>query len=211
MSERHPEFGPVPLSNALDKLLYEVKAQGEGREFLRGHPGRALDVLTIGNDRLLIHPILLAHPERHEEVVEAMRATYERAQVLCDSPIERNLLAALVTGCWSFSQSVLPLIHDIKNADEPFPDGDVVIVPQLTVGRHRLDFGIVVWVKGVPRIVGVECDGAEFHQDRDRDIKRDEHLRRLGVPVLRYPGHMLHNQPIAVADAIIHAITEWRG
>lgn len=54
--------------------------------------------------------------------------------------------------------------------------------PQYPVGRYFLDFGNPV-VK-----VGIECDGAEFHHDKEKDRKRDEALRKEGWIIYRIPG-----------------------
>jgi len=62
--------------------------------------------------------------------------------------------------------------------------------PQAKVGRYRLDF--LVGDEG--RYVGVEADGAAFH-DPLRDAQRDRTLQGLGVErVLRFPGsRIIHN------------------
>jgi very-short-patch-repair endonuclease len=139
-----------------------------------------------------------------------LAALYDRGQKLCESPIERNLLAALVTGDWPMCRQVLPAVHNAKNYDEAFPLNEVVIIPQMTILRFRSDIGLVVGpMNRRPVIVGLECDGKEFHQDGERDRQRDSYFRALGVPVIRISGAALNIEPIAVADGIIETVTRW--
>jgi very-short-patch-repair endonuclease len=59
---------------------------------------------------------------------------------------------------------------------------DMVLYPQYPVGRFFLDFG-----NPIAR-VAVECDGAAWHQDKDKDAARDAKLLELGWTVYRFPG-----------------------
>lgn len=54
--------------------------------------------------------------------------------------------------------------------------------PQLPVGRFFVDFGNPV------AKVAIECDGAEFHQDKAKDAARDQELEAMGWTVIRIPG-----------------------
>ena len=59
-------------------------------------------------------------------------------------------------------------------------DLGVEIVPQVGVGKYRIDLGIR---KDGRYLLGVECDGALYHKHRaarERDRIRDECLRRMG-------------------------------
>lgn len=57
-----------------------------------------------------------------------------------------------------------------------------VLYPQYPVGRFFVDFG-----NPVVR-VAIECDGAAYHQDKEKDAKRDAELQRLGWAVYRITG-----------------------
>lgn len=206
------EYRTTTIGNAIGRLLYDIDVVRGSADPIKGHPGDGADILDHGIGRIASHPIILADPSKAEPLKVAVRAVYDKAQKLCESPIERNLLAALITGCWPFSQSVVPLVHNAKDHNEPFPKSDVVIVPQLALFRYRLDFGIVVEKAGAKRIVCIECDGKEFHQDREREYARDAYLYdALGIPVLHYSGTTLYRRPLATADAIIDAIGDWMG
>jgi very-short-patch-repair endonuclease len=63
---------------------------------------------------------------------------------------------------------------------------DVELVPQVGVGRYRIDIGVKR--RGDGYILGIECDGATFHSHRtvrDRDYIRQKHLERLGWRIYR--------------------------
>jgi len=203
------EFPIYSLKNALAVVLHNIATPEGEDKFLSTHPGRGLSVLEMGMSRVHQHPLAGRHSEAAPALEEAVKALYGRAEQLCDSPIERNLLAALVTGCWAFNPAVIPTVLNVKG-DQRVPKNDVTIVPQLTIGRYRLDFGIVIAKGGQKHIIGIECDGADFHQDKVKDFDRDEYLAAFGVPVLRFQGSTLHRAPISMADAIIDAITVWR-
>lgn len=203
------EFGVYSLKNALAIVLHNISTPEGDDKFLKGHPGRGLSVLELGMSRVHDHPLVGANPDAAKSLEDAVRVLYDRAEQLCDSPIERNLLAALVTGCWAFNPAVIPTVLNVKG-DQRVPKNDVTIVPQLTIGRYRLDFGLVITKGGQKHIIGIECDGADFHQDKVKDFDRDQYLAAFGVPVLRFQGSSLHRAPITMADAIIDAITVWR-
>lgn len=67
------------------------------------------------------------------------------------------------------------LWHDIRAVD-------LVMYPQYPVSGFFVDFAN-------PRAkVAIECDGAEFHQDREKDARRDAKLKSLGWTVYRISG-----------------------
>lgn len=61
-------------------------------------------------------------------------------------------------------------------------NGGVVFYPQYPVRNRYVDFG-----NPVLRLA-LECDGAEFHQDRKREQARDAELRDLGWSVIHVSG-----------------------
>jgi very-short-patch-repair endonuclease/DNA polymerase III delta prime subunit len=61
----------------------------------------------------------------------------------------------------------------------------VEVVPQVGVGKYRIDLGIK---SGNKYILGVECDGALYHKHkaaRERDWIRERHLRKMGWEIYR--------------------------
>lgn len=67
------------------------------------------------------------------------------------------------------------LWHDIRAVD-------VVVYPQYPVGRYFVDFG------NPAAGVAIECDGARWHLDKEKDAERDAALKRLGWSVYRISG-----------------------
>lgn len=59
---------------------------------------------------------------------------------------------------------------------------DAVLYPQYPVGGFFLDFANPV------AKVAIECDGAEWHKDKDRDAARDSRLAAMGWTVYRITG-----------------------
>lgn len=61
---------------------------------------------------------------------------------------------------------------------------DLVLYPQYPVGRYFVDFGN-------PRArVAIECDGAAYHRDQQRDAARQADIEALNWTVYRFPGWM---------------------
>lgn len=67
------------------------------------------------------------------------------------------------------------LWHDIRAVD-------VVLYPQYPVGRFFVDFA------NPAAKLAVECDGAAFHTDTEKDRRRDDWLRSHGWSVERISG-----------------------
>lgn len=65
----------------------------------------------------------------------------------------------------------------------------VQLIPQVTFGPYRVDFLFDIGERG---LIAIECDGVEFHQDKDRDLARDRHLKEhYNVGVLRAEGRYI--------------------
>lgn len=67
--------------------------------------------------------------------------------------------------------------------------------PQLPVGGFFVDFG-----NPVARIA-VECDGAEWHKDKDKDARRDRALNDMGWRVVRINGRMCKTEILSSEEA----------
>lgn len=59
---------------------------------------------------------------------------------------------------------------------------NLILYPQYPVGRFFVDFGNPVWK------VAVECDGARWHTDLERDQTRQQQIEALGWAVHRIGG-----------------------
>lgn len=69
-----------------------------------------------------------------------------------------------------------------------------VLYPQYPVGGYFLDFAH-------PKVkVAVECDGAKWHMDRQKDWRRDDALRAQGWTVFRLTGRQCFESSEVEAD-----------
>lgn len=133
-----------------------------------------------------------------------------RAEFWCESPIEKRLLPWLVFEDYGDEVTTIPaIVHSPKN-EASMPPGDVVIVPQFGFAKVRMDFAVVVRVKGVVRIVCVECDGRDTHVE-DYDTARDEYLAAWGIPTVRATGTQIYRSAEIVSlrvGAIVQSFFE---
>lgn len=141
------------------------------------------------------------------QMVEAMKEQVIASLPLCESPIEELMLVALgfmvIRGHEGF-----PVIHDLTSG-EPWPKKHIVIVPQFAFARYRLDFLVTVGKQWL----AIECDGADYHtspDQRTRDRLRDDYLRDLGIPTIRYSGAWLKRNGAKIADEVAAVIQEWK-
>jgi len=201
------QAGDVTLS-----ALQEV-AEAAGMKIEMGdRPGKGLTTLDAGMGRVREYAAMLGmSPEGIDHVELQAREQYDKAIRITESPIERSMLAALLTGRWAGCDTIPPKVHDgRKDALELLPLGDVVVVPQMAFIRFRLDFGLVVEKGGHRHILAIECDGAAYHTDARQDRFRDAYLKSWNVPTFRLNGSTIHEDAIAAADELIGAICAWK-
>lgn len=166
------DFPYKTVGSALRIALYEMQ---DGT--LAKHPGRAREIFLRGRARL-------------GELVD-QSAAWERLKSLmdkCESPIERELLAGIVS--------------DYRAAD-------LEIAVNQPIGRRRPDM-VLIDLKG-SRKYAIECDGAKFHTDDLADAARDEELVLSGLIPVHVRGSDIHAAPIGVADAILNMVDFRRG
>lgn len=127
----------------------------------------------------------------------------ECAESLCESPIEKQLMFALLIAAHA-TQHVVTIHHRFCSPESwGFFGGcgpeTLVISPQAQIGEHRVDFlieredyepsrgGMATLSKLV-----VECDGHDFHEKTKeqarKDKSRDRTLQSCGYPVFRFTG-----------------------
>ena len=70
------------------------------------------------------------------------------------------------------------------------------------VGRHRLD--LAVEQNGIH--LDVECDGAAFHLDREKDAVRDREIEAEGWEVVRFSGRRLSRDMAGCVETIMEKI-----
>ena len=80
-----------------------------------------------------------------------------------------------------------PLERDIHAA---LRERNIEAEPALKVGRYRLDLA----VRTGDVMVDIECDGAPFHNDDERDAERDRALQEMGWTVVRFSGRRIRHR-----------------
>lgn len=188
------------------QMIYTAAANTGAVDPLKGHPGKSIDVFKNGLPRFSEKMVRATGDVPSAELSASLHANYMKGMDLCESPIERNLLAALITGGWARCEGH-PVVHSAKDYAEAFPRCAIVLVPQMAVLRYRVDIGVVAQrYDGGITLFGIECDGKQFHQDAEKDHSRDVYLHAVGVRVMRASGKLLNVAPIEAADQIINAI-----
>ncbi len=208
----NPLANMAHISDVLASTLHEVATVGaHDREFLKRHPGKGHSTVMYGMPRLLGRAEAMGIPASGlDPIAEKAVFQFKKGSRLCESPIERSMLAALVTGDWGDMGAVPPVVHDAtKGSKENMPLAPVVIVPQLAFVRMRLDFGVVVIKDRRRQIVAIECDGKQFHQDAVKESDRVAYLRSWDIPTFKFTGSELHDDAINAADRVIAGIHGW--
>ncbi len=112
------------------------------------------------------------------EKFNAIRSNYKRKQDMADAGLsEWYHDDPYEIADWQvlFTPIERALWHDIRSMG-------LDLWPQFPVSKYFVDFGNPV------AKVAVECDGAEWHQDKAKDAARDAALVALGWRVYRLPG-----------------------
>lgn len=125
-------------------------------------------------------PDALAQKEQDElrERFSGIRAFYAGfGAALLLEPDEWGMDAYEWTSCKHIRLTPIEqaLWHDIRAVD-------IVMYPQLPVGRFFVDFG------NPAARVAIECDGEKWHQDKEKDARRDADLAAMGWSVYRIAG-----------------------
>ncbi|GIK48011.1 MAG: hypothetical protein BroJett013_07080 [Alphaproteobacteria bacterium] len=136
------------------------------------------------------------------------QGVYEAMADLCDSPIERLLLAPLM-----FIQP--KCLH--PHSDWPLdPSKEHRLHVQHMVAGYRVDFAYIVTpYKEDPIRVVIECDGHNFHSSRDqreRDAEQGRRLLSAGWHLIRFTGSEIHADPEECADIVADTVDQlWFG
>lgn len=126
---------------------------------------------------------------------EALEVRVKAAEV-SESPIEAAALVAMLAG-HQHTDTELHLAGRgiVAGTYRVFfvgVDGlTALVIPQLKVGRYRLDIAAVLERNGRRVYAAIECDGREFHSHPDdvaRDKTRDRDLAAHGWLVCRFTG-----------------------
>jgi very-short-patch-repair endonuclease len=152
---------------------------------------------------------LRVHSEHRQYFV---RDDWNEKKGLCESPIEQRLLAAMLNCPYLLDGYSWATIGS-KEQLNGFDGRETLIVPQLELGRFRVDFG-VAWFRPIAGLitVAVECDGHAFHErtkeQAARDKSRDRTLLGMGWPVMRFTGSEIFADADDCANDIADTIFE---
>lgn len=102
----------------------------------------------------------------------------------CESSLEQITGTELLRYDYGSRANGIPRILRSAKFDDEFDNG-VTICPQMAFPHVRVDFGIVVKAGDAKKIIAIECDGEEYHKDKARDKRRDAHVARYDVEVIR--------------------------
>lgn len=120
------------------------------------------------------------------ELYRLMKADIAAVWGLLESPIEQVAifqLAAINYGAEDWPIYAKVVRQRGKHPHSAYP---VQVIPQAVFGRYRVDF---LFDLGPIGLAAFECDGAEYHADRNKDARRDrELLEQHGVKVFRITG-----------------------
>lgn len=195
------------------------KIVGRYIENLRRHPkieqrahDRMMEYLAGEVDDLRSCPI---GPGYIEIVIETLFKEWEHAAVnLCESPIERLLLAHMLAGPLHGYAVGPPRLH-FPDLGYPPPEADVCIAPQLHIRDMRVDFGLLArrFTKDSKLGIIIECDGHDFHErtkyQAKRDRSRDRSIQAMGFKVLRFTGSEIFRNADKCVEEICDLITNW--
>lgn len=138
-----------------------------------------------------------------DEIMQAAMADFDQSHrydgVVSDagSPIEVYLRTALFWRGLRCGRNVIWLppadLATLKAMSKADGSG-IAACSQMTVGSYRVDIGIAVATSSSNGavVIGVECDGHEFHEktkdQASRDKRRDREIVAHGVRMLRFTG-----------------------
>jgi very-short-patch-repair endonuclease len=98
--------------------------------------------------------------------------------------MEMDIINSKLKWCYAYAfdwmSMFTPIEQDAWQAIRYY--GRVPFYPQYPVDKYFLDFANP-YLK-----IGIECDGKEFHQDKEKDLGRDTHLSKLGWIIYRVSG-----------------------
>jgi very-short-patch-repair endonuclease len=133
---------------------------------------------------------------------------------LCESPIEKAMMAELVFADWRPFATIPAAVH--RPGVKKMTQGDLVIAPQFKLGDYRLDFLIIGYNDlGGSKWINVECDGDAYHNTTmakwEGDRERDKCMRAWNIEVKRFPGRDIVKQPRECGEEVVTILTDWLG
>lgn len=85
----------------------------------------------------------------------------------------------------------------------------------IQMGGRTIRPDLLFWTPGDPQFrLIVECDGFDYHSDRDaftRDRQRDRRLRLQRYDIIRFSGSEIYRNPVDTADELAGMLRKLRG
>jgi len=137
-----------------------------------------------------------------EVLKDQTRVHFERAIKACESPIEKLLLPWILCQEYSFFQHIPDVL--LPGDLQYLSQYSVALVPQLPIGKYRVDFALASRRGGIVRFVVIECDGKQYHEDVYRDIDRDSLLlsNKQVLDIVPLSGKEIWKDPRAAAKKV---------
>jgi very-short-patch-repair endonuclease len=87
----------------------------------------------------------------------------------------------------------------------------LTILPQLTLGKYRIDFVVIVEFPNSDVLkIAIECDGHDFHEktkaQASKDKERDRELQKKGYKTFRYSGSDIVKNPSVITYDLISIV-----
>lgn len=156
-------------------------------------------------------------------ILERAATNLSSAYDLCESPIERAFLEALIIKSVGRRYEIT-FPFDAEDGAAFLGDFpcSLKITPQWKLKKYRADFLLefntpnfgVDTSQNITRRVIVECDGHDFHEKTKDQAKRDKAKDRAitgsGIPVLRYTGSEIYSDPFKAAEETLEFLENGR-
>lgn len=127
-----------------------------------------------------------------EDQVSNAKQWFESIEKRIESPIER-----------------IAYLHLLRTAEDVLGFYELVIQPQVQIGKYRVDFQLRHWETDTWFVI--ECDGHDYHEKTKEqaayDKKRDRFLIKQGYVVLRYTGSQICSNPDEIFSDVLEIIT----
>lgn len=152
-----------------------------------------LDLALRPEDRFCFEAAVRAH----EDLV---MDGYKMLAALCaviKSPIERYMLCGLYEAGTKAGIAIDLGEHTFTRG----PNKALALTLQREIGPFAADFALV----GPFKSVVIECDGAEFHQDKEKDASRDKFMQERGWRVMRFTGQEIYQDAARCASIAMEA------
>lgn len=198
----NPDSSPEPIGNILARSFFDEQANVNRVE---------TGLFALSQSAVTLHNRILALGARpdQEALYSRLAPAFRKGEPLCESPIEKVMLGALMAVDFERGQAIFPQVFDCR-LDSVMPDVAVVICPQFPFIRFRVDFMVLIRHGDHVGQFVCEADGQAFH-DASYDRARDTLMYSAGVAgIFRVGGKKLMGSPNSALLPLEKMIADWR-